>query len=85
MLIAYYKSLQEINTTIKSVDKKAKLKNISLIDLANFQGVINLADDSLDLEAIKPLLVATVEEATEEFVKMKCIEGENLKKIYFVV
>ena len=76
----YYKSLQEINTTIKSVDKKAKLKNISLIDLANFQGVINLADDSLDLEAIKPLLVATVEEATEEFVKMKCIEGENLKK-----
>ena len=64
----------------KSVDKKAKLKNISLIDLANFQGVINLADDSLDLEAIKPLLVATVEEATEEFVKMKCIEGENLKK-----
>ena len=80
LLIAYYKSLQEINTTIKSVDKKAKLKNISLIDLANFQGVINLADDSLDLEAIKPLLVATVEEATEEFVKMKCIEGENLKK-----
>lgn len=53
--------------------------------MANFQGVINLADDSLDLEAIKPLLVATVEEATEEFVKMKCIEGENLKKIYFVV
>lgn len=48
--------------------------------MANFQGVINLADDSLDLEAIKPLLVATVEEATEEFVKMKCIEGENLKK-----
>ena len=80
LLIAYYKSLQEINTTIKSVDKKAKLKNISLIDLANFQGVINLADDSLDLEAIKPLLMATVEEATEEFVKMKCIEGENLKK-----
>ena len=80
LLIAYYKSLQEINTTIKSIDKKAKLKNISLIDLANFQGVINLADDSLDLEAIKPLLVATVEEATEEFVKMKCIEGENLKK-----
>ena len=80
LLIAYYKSLQEINTTIKSVDKKAKLKNISLIDLANFQGVINLADDSLDLEAIKPLLVATVEDATEEFVKMKCIEGENLKK-----
>ena len=48
--------------------------------MANFQGVINLADDSLDLEAIKPLLVAIVEEATEEFVKMKCIEGENLKK-----
>ena len=42
--------------------------------------MINLADDSLDLEAIKPLLVATVEEAAEEFVKMKCIEGENLKK-----
>ena len=81
LLIAYYKSLQEINTTIKSVDKKAKLKNISLIDLANFQGVINLADDSLDLEAIKPLLVAKVEKATEKFILNMHKKGYTLEQI----
>lgn len=32
------------------------------------------------MEEIKPLLIATVEQATVEFIKMKCIEGENLKK-----
>lgn len=79
LLIAYYNSLQEINTTIKSIDKKAKLKKITLIDLANYPGIVNVTDEDLDLEEIKPLLIDTVELATTEFIKMKEIEGENLK------
>lgn len=79
LLIAYYNSLQEINTIIKSIDKKAKLKNLTLIDLANYPGIVNLADEDLNLEEINPLLINTVELATAEFIKMKEIEGENLK------
>lgn len=79
LLIAYYKSLQEINDTIESIDKKSSFKKLSLVDLANFQGIINLNDEGLNLEEIKPLLLETVEQATLEFIKMKSIEGENLK------
>lgn len=79
LLIAYYNSLQEINATIQTIDKKADFKKLSLIDLANFQGIINLEDEGLDLETIKPLLLETVECATNEFIKMKVVEGENLK------
>ena len=49
------------------------------MDLANFQGIINLNDEGLNLEEIKPLLLETVNQATLEFIKMKSIEGENLK------
>lgn len=79
LLIAYYNSLQEINATIQSIDKKADFKKLSLIDLANFQGIVNLEDEGLNLEEIKPILIETVECATAEFIKMKTVEGENLK------
>ncbi len=79
LLIAYYNSLQEIKHTIKNADSKAKLKKFSPIDLANFPDIINAEDSALDLETIKPLLLKTVEEAMQGFVKMKISEGQNLK------
>lgn len=80
LLVAYYNSLQEIENTIKKAYKKSKFDKISLVDLASYPGIVNEEDVQLNLEEIKPLLLKTVKEATEAFVKMKEIEGENLKK-----
>lgn len=80
LLVAYYNSLQEIEATIKKLHKKSKFDKISLIDLASYPGIISEEDTQLDLTEIKPLLIKTVKEATDIFVKMKEIEGENLKK-----
>lgn len=80
LLVAYYNSLQEIEATIKKLHKKSKFDKISLIDLASYPGIISEEDTQLDLTEIKPLLIKTVKEATDIFVKMKVIEGENLKK-----
>lgn len=80
LVVAYYNSLQEIEATVKKLHKKAKFDKISLIDLATYPGIINEEDVQLNLEEIKPLLLNTVKDATDVFVKMKTVEGENLKK-----
>ncbi|WP_455630929.1 YicC/YloC family endoribonuclease [Megamonas sp.] len=80
LLAAYYNSLQEIEATVKKLHKKAKFDKVSLLDLAAYPGIINEEDVQLNLEEIKPLLLNTVTEATDTFVKMKINEGENLKK-----
>lgn len=80
LLAAYYNSLQEIEATVKKLHKKAKFDKVSLLDLAAYPGIINEEDVQLNLEEIKPLLLNTVTEATDAFVKMKINEGENLKK-----
>ena len=79
LLIAYYNILKEIREIVKASGKKAKLKKCNLIDVANYPGIINEEDTALDIEAVKPLLIETVDKAAGEFVKMKAIEGENLK------
>ena len=80
LLAAYYNSLQEIETVIKKLHKKTKFDKVSLLDLAAYPGIINEEDVQLNLEEIKPLLLNTVAKATEAFIQMKMIEGENLKK-----
>lgn len=79
LLIAYYNSLQEIKETVRQTDKKAKFDKVSLIDLASYPGILNSEDVALDLADIKPLLQETVDNATQEFIKMKLVEGNNLK------
>lgn len=80
LLIAYYNSLKEIKAIVKNEDKKAKLKKCSLIDLANYTGIISEEDTDLNIAEVEPLLIETADRAAKEFVKMKTIEGENLKQ-----
>lgn len=79
LLIAYYNSLKEIKDIVKTEDKKAKLKEFTLLDLANYPGIINEEDIALNAQEVKPLLIDTVDKAVGEFVKMKEVEGNNLK------
>lgn len=79
LLTAYYNSLQEIRTEIKS-HSGTELPMPQLTDLAAYPGIINEEDAALDLAAVKPLLQQTVEAAVQEFVSMKEIEGANLAK-----
>ena len=80
LLIAYYNSLQEVKTIVSEIDDNAKFKEVSLIELSTYPGIINAEDEILNLEEIKPLLQDTVDKATCDFIQMKLVEGANLKR-----
>ena len=80
LLIAYYNSLQEVKTIVSEIDDNAKFKEVSLIELSTYPGIINAEDEVLNLEEIKPLLQDTVDKATCDFIQMKLVEGANLKR-----
>ena len=80
LLIAYYNSLQEVKTIVGEIDDNAKFKEVSLIELSTYPGIINAEDEILNLEEIKPLLQDTVDKATCDFIQMKLVEGANLKR-----
>lgn len=72
----YYDALSDLKDEFKIEDK------IGLRDIYSMQGVMTNISSDLDEDLYSKLIFAALNEALDNFIKMRNIEGENIKKSF---
>jgi len=72
LAIAYYNALSEISSLLKIPNPD------NVYEIANYQDVLRLDEDSFDLDLVQSSILETVQKALEQLVSMRKIEGQHL-------